>query len=925
MPSSAEPAEQAAAARGEAADPETGSAELREKAIAESGTDAARSAEIVSIQLRDGPGSENGEELPVEPVVPSNTDSAASGDEPTSADNHVSDAGDVGIRPPADSGTNDESASISVPAPRAHGVDAHRRKVPPEKRGGRPRSEPDAALTSDGGDLGKRQASPRFVARLEVLWISGQWVLVVVLEGTEAYGEEVQPRVFQDDEPLTPDGDAPWTYPVRSFDLPIRLEEDLTGTRRELGLLGPTSILAFRLLAEGNRGTALKRRPRPGERWLLVVPCSMRPDISSGAIRNDEWDPTADPQWIAYHVTIADPSAPIRFTDETGTAYPVDLEGPSLLLDGERLDDAHPSGEPLFIGPTLPVVRFTGDNASSSRRVVMLVVGEEGPGRGRRKVKVDVQSSPSGLKLPSFVRKREAGRYFVRAYDERWNLVDSTSFRYAPGLYAIRFEPDSVPVIPGPDGHQEVCIVVEHGPQLRCVECPEGVSAEPDEKGTRLRVRPHWHCDVFVVAFAPTNPDRATHVGLPERVQVCFALPRLWWRLVRDHRGAENAWTSKPLELRPDDFRAERDVFLEIRVPRGWRRSGIAVRLDQDTTRWFKVPFEDGTVRIPLGDFDRSRLPDGSGARVGLLVQLRPDEGGPGTEVEGAVAHVDVSCLASEACSVAPERPSELVDDLATQARAGDPGEPNLHGAPRDPTTVLASDPDSDSGSGSDSVSDSGPISDSVSDSVSGSVSDSDSDSVSDSDSDSGPTSASGSDSDLGSEPDSESDSDSGSKCVSRLDPWDDDAWEEPDEPMAESEPSHAPDGRDEARDDVADVRDGASVPSTSRAPSPPRRAELVRLLTRLARQGGPVVRRFLQPVRKLLYARRRKAADEAIDVALIALSCLMEWASRRGTPIALTAVWRARASSAVQRRPHVVDPLRARLQTLCAAHEKTP
>ena len=214
------------------------------------------------------------------------------------------------------------------------------------------------------------------------------------------------------------------------------------------------------------------------------------------------------------------------------------------------------SGEPLFDdshhGPL-----HTGDvpNLKHPDNITWIRVGDEYPGSWKGE-----NFKPDEADLEEMLAGRQ-GRFYIRIYDEKIDLLDGIDFRYQQSLKKILingnlYTQDTVLLPDLAKGHSSA--------RLQFIDMT-GRSIQPSlkkdnpyvtvniESGIVL-VKPHPDADKIVCSL---STDR-------NQADITINLPRIWWRLKNDKK-----WRDIPWEFTRTEFlkKSKEDVIVKLRLP----------------------------------------------------------------------------------------------------------------------------------------------------------------------------------------------------------------------------------------------------------------------------------------------------------------------------------------------------------------------
>ena len=340
------------------------------------------------------------------------------------------------------------------------------------------------------------------------------------------------------------------------------------GSSEEVPLIGDTPFIIFKLRSEW-QGDGRRTRAITRGHFIVIAPT--------------EWTRTGHPPVEAAGCVDARYTAHFFFNQPGGgtggvggfeeSALPTAEAG--YALQGTRVHDDSESGD-MFVGdaPTL-------EPASG---IVWARVGEEAQ-RGW----MGQSFRPAEETLPDVLGGRQ-GRFYVRVYDESTALVDSGEFRYSTNLREIRVngEPYSADMLlaPAPEGHSPASLsfVGVHGAAVSA-ELMVANDHVTVAAGGVVTAAPHPKADETTWSLNPGGPD------------VVISLPRIWWRMVGPDVNACD-WCDEAISMTRDEFRAEMEAEIEIRLPSRIRQVRAGFDLSNDPAQAY--PAEEP---LPLAAF----------------------------------------------------------------------------------------------------------------------------------------------------------------------------------------------------------------------------------------------------------------------------------------------------------------------------------
>lgn len=482
-----------------------------------------------------------------------------------------------------------------------HGLVSRRQggwRLPPQKRGGRPRvlrgtpldrPEPDhgSPLLSrrppQPHGRGVRPFAAHFRLQLEARLVDGRWHLVLDAGRARRHVRGGTLQLLQAGEPLPVDLVRGWCF-LAEPDLPVEVVAD----GRVIRQLTPVASTGYLLFSLGRRNPERARRvrqPGTGLHLLLLAPgWEVGPMDEESPVRWEPGDPPALPGWSAFSVDFGsrrpgrERLLPLRAPD--GRLHTVAAEA-VFSLRGLRLEDDWPGGPPLF-GGSPPELALVG--AGSWQEVGTVVVGREGAGP-RIRTAFGVDGLHESYPLPP--ESWGSGWYYVRVYDRDGLLWESFDFRWVPGLKALRW--DLRNVWPGAGRHEPVEVRIHHDGrlkvglrQLRRLFEPASptISDSGEQAGLELESDDHW----ITLRLSP-KPGLGW-VKLPLRVDpgrwldVRIPTGKIWWAVLRaggsegrtpanGHESHELAWSTEPLALTRTDFFRGAQTSVRVLLPPG--------------------------------------------------------------------------------------------------------------------------------------------------------------------------------------------------------------------------------------------------------------------------------------------------------------------------------------------------------------------
>ena len=289
-----------------------------------------------------------------------------------------------------------------------------------------------------------------------------------------------------------------------------------------------------------------------------------------------EVDGCADPEFRA-HYFYRDATASDEDVD--GFREWQDLSTNGIELIGLRIFDDSDDGD-LFVGDP-PALKSSPDLKSAR-------IGEETKhGWGK--------NFPPHTQSISQVLDGRSGRFFLRVYDSKFNMLDSVAFRHLPNLRQIHvngveYASETV-LVPNPTGYPPTAV--------RFVDADGSTLSPVLQTRARQKVLPSGAIE------APPHPDadRITcSLGSDaRRVNIVVDLPRIWWRL-DGARSDPGPWRDTPLVMTREEFRkhAHSDATISLLTK---RKASVRVGFDDDLDQPYRQTIENDCIVVPLVHF----------------------------------------------------------------------------------------------------------------------------------------------------------------------------------------------------------------------------------------------------------------------------------------------------------------------------------
>lgn len=485
----------------------------------------------------------------------------------------------VSVAPAPATSSTSSSVVKSTTGPDDQSVDGGsgvpKRQVAPKDRGGRPRQE--QASPGQEQIRNSRDLAPHMICRGG----PGRWQIFVEAPMVEASCERLRALLTSFN---AVDTDVVGPVPDPSMVMRARgpLGQGNSVAARE-------GLAVFRIIGDDTACEVVG--PTQGLN-MVIAPNSWRYDRKRSGAPPLEAEPL-DATDYEIHYFSAQQNPIVIFDKPDGTVCAIKVAKPHFYLEGDRICDINEGAGPVFIGK-LPVLKAR-DNAIGS--VVQAIIGQEGPGRGRWKHNYSVITHAGGWQLPDDLKRRLAGWYFIRLYDQAGALVQSETFRYLPGISSIEIKP---PALDEVEDRTHVKIIHDPGVHI------EANGPKPDR-------HEHRACgDLLATSYeficAPNAREASLEIAAGNcSASLLFDVDRILWKL-QGERGAsaiepdEARWQAKPINADVQVFSPMSDAELVIRLPKRYARADAFVGFDFKSRRRLRHG-PDGIARIHLNEF----------------------------------------------------------------------------------------------------------------------------------------------------------------------------------------------------------------------------------------------------------------------------------------------------------------------------------
>ena len=466
-------------------------------------------------------------------------------------------------------------------------VEVKRGQREPIKRGGKPRG-----LSQDRENERTQGIQPRRPNPKIVCWKrERQWVVAV--EVAEELLEKPGLTVLQNQNgsPLPQDESegACWRLEQVFGEVIVRWNEAEAVHEAKVDL-GQDNYLLFRLIGQNlNQGCRVKS-PSFGS-YLVIAPNDWKREEALSGPPPIAPEPVCLEGYQAHFFDLEKgDDQKIAFQLPNGQPRVIEAKAPRFELIGSRLGDASEYMGPLF-GEGPPRIRAL--DTQPWENVKIIVVGEEGSGRGRWRTAFQPDLEKREQDLPLELANRKGGWYFLRFYDNDDNLIESMDFRFLSALKEIRV-PQSSP-LPTQDGHKPVRVELAHE-----ADC----AVKQVRNVTNIQVQRQDDKTVLIVPPDPACDESWWVVGLARgpQVEITIHVERIWWA-VEGESNSPSHWQDRPIILARKDFRATSSKSLWLRLPKRRWVDKVLIGFEQSRARPYDARVTEKTVAIPLREY----------------------------------------------------------------------------------------------------------------------------------------------------------------------------------------------------------------------------------------------------------------------------------------------------------------------------------
>ncbi len=502
------------------------------------------------------------------------------------ASSSVVDARSIMLQNGASSGAEDvqqQEVAVSQRVMQGHlSVSVAKRRRDPINRGGRPRG------TTYGGEASTQFTLRNFLKpevvcwKKERMWFIGIELPTKMLKCSDLEIRQGEAFLFAD-----PDRENRWIL--------NSIRDQVLVQWTENGLLHTHSIafdtedyLLFKLSGQDLRDGRRVRLATLGSYLVVAGDAWERDETMSGP-------PPVAPEFVAiegYRAHFFDIQKNSTYGivfRSGGKVLQLPMRSACFTLIGHKIEDASEGVGPLF--SNLPTIRATEKEIWKEIRIIVL--GEEGHGRGKWRTQFSPDPSRTEQELPSEILDRRGGWYFIRFYDENEDLVESLDFRFLLGLQQI--ETQTTSPLPFAGGHKAIRIQLS---------CEKDVNLYPLDNLRDMSVDQE---DGRIILTVPAKPDydmTRWRIGYENGPQVTLALlvDRVWWG-VAEENSKPSQWKDKPLDFSRDMMLPTSNTAIWLRLPQKRWIDKIGIGFKQENSRYYDVGVGEKEVSIPLRDF----------------------------------------------------------------------------------------------------------------------------------------------------------------------------------------------------------------------------------------------------------------------------------------------------------------------------------
>lgn len=432
----------------------------------------------------------------------------------------------------------------------------------------------------------------------------------------------------------------------------LSLDEPITVTRQKHAGIETISVneqlelpLVFRLSGEFREG----RRVRTISNGTYLVIHEADEDFGD-----------IDPECMQFvDVSLQGCRGLLVIAEDENAISPLPLEpsGRSLqnavTLAGDILyDEESPT---LFRAP--PVLRVL--DLREWRRVNLIVLGEEGPGRQRWRTSFRPQADQLEQRLPPSLHQRPHGWYFLRFYGydattQHWQLLHSDHFRFVSQLQAL--EINRPPLL----SHDNRPITVTFRHQHDCAITP-AVQSDDQALSPEHQVENELKITTYPWIPSPASPKLSFEIQVDGfQTTITVGARRAWWAVATE-MPSNTRWGTSTASLDRNDLSPTSETKLWVKFSEERLTERIEVGFGQ--MRAFAVGADDLIREIPLRNFT-------DGVQYGQGVQRLRLKTPDGDKVTAAEVKTLVRCTC---CRVELSSLQQSIIHIKSLLNSGDP------------------------------------------------------------------------------------------------------------------------------------------------------------------------------------------------------------------------------------------------------------
>ncbi len=458
-----------------------------------------------------------------------------------------------------------------------------KRKIEPIKRGGRSRekTEDDSGLIIEKERHSLQR--PEFICKkIEMEWFVG-------IEFPEDFNME---EVRQGDEILENDSSNENLYFLKNF------KEKINFSYKQEGIDINNSIVFGQKEDKENCFIFKMKKSWTGEGrlikytsvgyYIIIVPENWTHPITEISPIEPELTDID-----GYKVYFCNPkeNTPITFTNKEKGQVKLESKCSLFELEGKEIIDFSEYIGPFFAEEP-PKIKIKGDYFWND--VGVIVIGEEGSKRNRWRTSFKPDEGNTTQEMPTELKERKGGWFFVRIYDKKHFLIESMDFRFLSKMKNIIIEKS--PVLPILQGYSDVNLIFEHqkGCKIRANEDTVNFNLEivREESLTTVKIPPH------------VDYDKTEWIVKENEIEVTITIliERFWWQVGITNE-SPSSWEDKPIKRYRSDFTATTNQCLWLKTPPTNNLDKINVGFSYNKASYYNINSEDHMLSIPLREF----------------------------------------------------------------------------------------------------------------------------------------------------------------------------------------------------------------------------------------------------------------------------------------------------------------------------------